>query len=413
MQIGSKNTQKRIKKCTFTNVRQPHYPDRKIRGESISNLLYNHYDRIYTIFVDQQPPNQPETVNQPQLKKKTFLKIIILLIISVGFASSFAFGFYLNQLLKSEKNVTTEKPSVTQPTTQNNAPQVEQDSTKFLPGKFYFDDTLIAITKESTPRSIVATTTRVQQEKDYAQNTRVSYFNGSNWLRKIVSHPNSDSAMVSDQIIKNWQTKIDSTRVLKESSTGEIQMDNTKIGFYTGPLENEISIRSLPGYTKFLSRGEGSLTIDGKEIPAHILYTHIYSSNAQEIQFYNQPFGLTTDWIAFWDEEGNFYHVDTTSVDKPTSTYQTHKLGIVENLQGQVTKTFDLSIVRDNNNPPSSYKISLNSPINLSIDLTRTNSLNKAPNNSFIWFSGNVVGSVTKGNGQKINGVGLVEYIHN
>ncbi len=363
--------------------------------------------------MDQQLPNQPETVHQPQPKKKTFLKIIILLIIAVGFATSFASGFYLNQLLKSEKNVTTEKPMVNPPTTQNNAPQLEQDSTKFLPGKFYFDDTLIAITKESTPRSIVATATRIQQESDYAQNTRVSYFDGSNWQRKIVSHTNPDSAMVSDKVIKNWQTKIDPSRVLKESSVGEIQMDNTKIIFSTGPLENEISIRSLPGYTKFLSRGEGSLTIDGKEVPAHLLYTHIYSSNAQEIQFYNQPFGLTTDWIAFWDEEGNFYHMDATQVDKPTSTYQTHKLGIFETLQGQVTKTFDLSIERDTNNPPSSYKISLNSPINLSIDLTRTNSLNKAPDNSFTWFSGNVSGSVTKTNGQKINGVGLVEYIHN
>lgn len=362
--------------------------------------------------MDQLPPNLTETTPQPKVKSKTFFKITILLIVAAGFLISFATGFYLNKLLKSENTIENNQPSPT-PIAQNNDTQTEQDSTKFLPGKFYIDDTVIAITKEITPRTLVATATRVQQEKDYNQTTRVSYFDGNNWLRKIASQTSANSAIVTNNIIKSWQTKIDPTRVLKEESIGQIQMDKTKINFNTGTLENEIGMRSLPGYTKFMSQTEGSINIDGKETPAHILYTHIYSSNAEDIQFYNKSLGITTNWIAFWDEEGNFYHIDATNVDKPTNIYETHKIGVLENPQGQISKTFDLKITKDNNNPPTKYQINLNSPLNTSLELTRTNSLDKAPNSSFSWFSGNITGSVTKENGQKVNGIGLVEYIHN
>lgn len=349
-------------------------------------------------------------------------KVLIILLVVIGFITTFASGYFLSHLFATEQNVTTGtkppaknipyvKDATPYPTSNN--PQVEQDSTKFLPGKHYFDDTIMIVTKDKPQINVVATVTRAEQDNNYAQSMRVSYYDGTNWTRQSASKTSTDSTIISNNLVKSWNTTIDPSRVLKQTAQGEITINNSSLVFSTGVLQNEIAIRSLPGYTKFLSNGTGTLTVNGVSHQAYILYTRIYSLNAAEIQFYNQPFGVTTDYIAFWDTQGNFYHVDATSVDKPTPTYQTHQLGIMEDTNGAVEKTFSVTVNRDSKNPPEQYTATLNSPIGATLKFNRVNGINKAPNGSFTWYMGNIEGTVQRQNGQTLDGIGLVEYIHN
>ncbi len=371
--------------------------------------------------------NQIPTSTNSLSKRNAFFKFILLLLVILGFITAFGGGYFLKDLLKKGNDVTQNiKQEIPQPTPATNTqlnpqkpiiqnePSAIQETTKFLPGKQYFDDTIIAITKDKPNYSIVATVTRQQQDSNYSQNSRVSYFDGKSWDRKLDTKSTQDSTIVSNSLVRSWSTNIDSSRVLKETDNGEINVNNSTILFSSGNLQNEISIRSLPGYTKFLSKGDGFLTINGTKYPAYVLYTRIYSLNSSDIQFYNQPFGLTTDWLVFWDSDGNMYHVDATEVSNPTLIYQTHKLGVIEDKDSTVTKTFQLTIARDSQTPPNKYTIGLASPIGSTLNLNLLDSINKAPDNSFKWYMGHVTGTVQRGEGgQVLNGIGLVEYIHN
>lgn len=348
-------------------------------------------------------------------------KVVIPTVVILGFITTFASGYSLSQWLSTEMNVTTGSyttanfPRVLDatPYPSSNDQQVEQGSTKFLPGKHYFDDSIMIVTKEKPQISVVATVTRAEQDTNYAQSTRVSYFDGTDWTRQSASKTSPDSTIVSSNLVKSWSTVIDPSRVLKQTVQGEITINNTSLAFFTGVLQNEIGMRSLPGYTKFMSNGTGTLAVNGVALEAYVLYTRIYSLNAAEIQFYNQPFGVTTYYIAFWDTQGNFYHVDATSVDEPTPTYMTHQIGIMETINGAVEKTFSVSVNRDSKNPPEQYIASLNSPIGATLKFNRVNRINKAPSGTFTWFMGNIEGTVQRPNGETLSGVGLVEYIHN
>ena len=326
----------------------------------------------------------------------------------MGFITTFISGYFMSRFLFSEKNVTMVRPN---PTSEN--PQVGQASTKFLPGKHYFNDTIMIVTKDKPRIDLVATVTRIEQDNDYTQNTRVSYYDGSGWIRQSDSKTNPDSTIVSDKLVKSWGVMIDPSRVLKQTVQGEITISNSSLAFSTGTLQNEIGIRSLPGYTKFLSNGVGTLTINGVVHQAFMLYTRIYSFNAAEIQFYNQPFGVTTDYLAFWDTQGNFYHIDATYVSNPTPIYQTHELGVVEDVNGTVAKTFSTTVSRDSENPPVKYKVTLNDPIGVTLNFIRIDGVNKATDGSFTWYMGNIEGTVQKADGDSLKGVGLIEYIHN
>lgn len=365
----------------------------------------------------------PISVNA-QNKRNTVLKFFLILLIILGFVGAFGGGYFLKDLLKKEnvtQNIIQSSPMPSANSQSNsqkpiiqNEPSIIAETTKFLPGKHYFDDTIMAIAKDKPYYSLVATVTRQQQGSNYAQNSRVSYFDGKSWVRKQDSKTIPDNNIVSNSLIKSWSTSIDQSRVLKETDNGEININNSTISFSSGLLQNEISIRSLPGYTKFISKGDGFLTINGIKYSAYILYTRIYSLNSSDIQFYNQPFGLTTDWLVFWDTDGNMYHVDATNVTNPTLIYQTHKLGVLEDKDGTVFKTFQVTVNRDSLIPPNKYTIGLGSSIDSVLDLNLLDSINKAPNDSYKWYMGHVTGTVQRGEGgQVLNGVGLIEYIHN
>ncbi len=334
--------------------------------------------------------------------------IIIILLVLLGFTCTFFTGFYVHAMLQTERHTPNRIPTPSAPEATGSA----GISTQFLPDTFYFDDTAIFVTKNEPHYSVAATVNRSQVTSGYSQSTRISYFDGNNWIRKTANNATRDSRMVKNSLLKKWDIVTDPSRVLKESITGSFMLDGTAIDFETGSITNEIGMRSLPGYTKFMSRGTGFLSLNGKKYAAHVLYTRIYSLNAHDIQFYDTPLGLTTDWVAFWGTDGNFYHIDKTSVGKPTEKYQTHEIAVLEDPQGRVAKTFTIDSAYDVPTSPQLFSYNLHDPLNVQLSLQMKNQFNKYPSTPYTWFMGQITGSVTKSDGSKSTGFGLVEYIH-
>lgn len=348
---------------------------------------------------------------QPEQKFHFTNKQLSLLIFIAFFSTItiFASGFYTHKLLLpqplSESTSTTNISTTPMPT-----PLVDEDI-PIVPGKQFYEDTIILISESQPHVTLIASASRFEQTNGFLQNTRVSYFDGTSWIRKLNSKSLPNQTIGTNDLVQRWGITIDPSKVLKQESQGEISINNVQIDFKTGTLENELGIRSLPGYTKFMSEGAGMFSINGQKHAAKVLYTRIYSSNSNEIFFYSGNVGLQTNWIALWDTEGNFYHVDSTEVKTLVPNYETHSIGLKEDAKGNVSKTFNLSIRIDSQNSPKDYAVSLADPINTTLTFSRINSLNKAPDNSYEWTIGQVEGDVQKVNGSKIAAYGLAEYI--
>lgn len=341
--------------------------------------------------------------NSPPTPVSKIVLVVIIFIFSI--VSAFAGGYYLKGLSIDQQ---TPSPSPIPLDETNISEEMTGIGAEIKSGREYYDDTIMAVTSELPRRVLVGTATRHEDGDGFNQNTRASFFDGENWTRKLLTKKYDNSSIHTNEIVSNWKIQIDPSRVLKQSVIGTLNIGDDKVSFDTGLITNNLGIRSLPGYTKFISTGVGELTIDGSKLPAKILYTSIYSNNSQEMQFYDTPLGLTTHWMAFWDEEENVYHVDSTLVAKPTDKYQTHQFGIMVDKAGKVSKTFDVNIVIDNENPPKTYKIKLGEPIFKDLTFEIGTSINKAPNNSYNWFMSEGVGEFGG-----IKGFGVVEYIHN
>lgn len=330
--------------------------------------------------------------------------IITILSIIVGSVGLFFSGYYAKSILTVE---ISNKESVKKPLEIIDGNHVinpeENESTLFLPGKHYFDDTIILVSKNEPHYTLVATANRSENnDSKYIQGTRISFFNGNEWKRIVRSDTNPDSGINNNNFIDNWTIDFDKSRVLKQKIDGQLIVNGTVVGFSTKVLENEIGIRSLPGYTKFMSEGDGTITINGESFESYVLYTRIYSSNSSELFTYDGNIGLFTDWIVFWDNEGNFYHVDSTEVKNPIPNYQTHSIGVIKDPIDNILKTFTVKVDRNENITPQNYEVNLGFPISKILKFNKYNDINKAPNNSYSWHMGNVKSS---------DGIGLVEYI--
>ncbi len=352
--------------------------------------------------------NLPSPIENKKLNPSVKTIFFLITTIGIGLITAFSSGFFLKQILTNEAGEPTLSP---QPSITPLIPELNPESS-FLPGKFYFDDTIMLITVGEPHYTVVATANRSQKDTNYVQGTRASYFNGEKWVRVLQTSSNPDSGIYSNNIIKNWTINVDPSKVLRQNVAGNLKIEDNEISFNSSTLENEISIRALPGYTKFSSEGKGNLIINGSTYESYILYTRIYSFDASQLVTYDGSFNLTTDWVAFWDQNGNFYHIDNTEVETTQPNYQTHSVGIFKNSAAGVLKTFNMNVERDENKPPVSYSISLNSPINKQLVFDVYSSINKSSNNSYIWYMGQIKGRVTDANGKSIPGFGITEYIN-
>lgn len=344
----------------------------------------------------------------------------ILAILALGCTGAFVAGFFLSDLLQKQtvapppvSTRTSPTPTISPGILPTGTAMEAVDSLSFATGLHYFDDTVLAITTDTPRKIFIGSMVRIEDEPNiYVHNTRVSFFDGESWTRKTGSQQSQTSEITTNSLVSSWNIDIDATRVLRERVSGTAQVDDHAVQFSAPDLHNEMSVRSLPGYTKFMSEGDGTITIQGKKHSAKVLYTRIYSMNTADIQFYSEPIGVTTDWVAFWDTAGNFYHVDATSVAKPTAIYSSHTLGIHSSPSGAVSKTFSVQTTRDSGVPPDQYTISIGSPIGSVLALKRKNAINKAPNGSYDWYLGEVEGTVSVQGQSALAGFGVVEYIH-
>ncbi len=292
----------------------------------------------------------------------------------------------------------------------------------FAADKHYFLDELVLI-GSSEPRIVlkVAVGRSEITANQFQQRVIVKYFDGHTWTHKSDAILSVSADIVPTDLIPNWSTQIDDSRILKEKTTALIKFANTQIKIDTGLLNNEMSVRSLPEYTKFMSAGQGRLLINGQSFPVKVLASRTWSINSQTLpitdqSYYSTDNSVLTDWLLFWDEENNFYFADVTDVGETMSlnNYQSHAIGMKKSDTGAVETTFDLQVTHDVLGNPEHVTIDFGSPINERVEFSPINTTYRITDTSFKkWFWGSAEGMVTTQAGQTRGGFGIFEYIYN
>lgn len=325
------------------------------------------------------------------MSTKQYFIVVLVLVFSI--LGAFYSGLFLKDFL-----------------TANNKTVFQNNQQLFQPN---FIDELIIITEDKPHKVIILSGIRTFVSKNINNYTvKAFFYDGTEWTKdiqegksdKLESIPNTRS-------VPKWEIVNDPSYMLRQSVSGDVFINDTNIKFDVPIIENEISVRSFYKYTKFMSEANGSLSINGVEYPSRVLYSRIYSFNPPEsLVFTSDPSGIETEWLGFWDTEGNFYSIDETVVDNKITkdTYKAHSLGIYKSFNMGIQKSFELDLTKDSS---QNYSVEIKNNINKIISVKKLDSVNKSISGNDIWVTGTVSGTVKTKDGKIINGFGIYEQI--
>ena len=327
------------------------------------------------------------------MSTKQYISVVFIVVFSI--LGSFYSGFFLKDSFI--KNDNSDIPKA--------------DGNNLIP---YFNDEIVLISKEEPHYTLVANASRFYNDTgSYTHRQKIFFFDGNEWSSKFSTTESNNLIIANTPTIPVWEINDDPSRVLKQKVKGKTDTGESIIEFDVPLITNELGIRSLAEYTVFRSEAVGEMIINGKKYESNVLYTRTYSYNASIglITLSKDPIGISTNWLAFWDVDGNFYNIDETIVDsKESDPYKSHSIAVMKDNNGSVQKSFDLNLQTKKNN---GYNIDINETLNRSLEIKFINEISRNPNNKLVDNKlGQVEGTIRLKDGKTLKGYGLYEYIY-
>ena len=279
---------------------------------------------------------------------------------------------------------------------------------QYLPGKQYYDDSVAIITKKEPFHAVLISVSRFEQTTTYTQIAKVNYFDGTAWLRENVSTAIPSSSIVGNPLISTWNL-MPSVSSNAQNNKIDITIENKPLTFTMKKISNDISTQSYQGYSKFNYFGEGTLKTGDNEQEAYIFYTQTFAANAPDVSFLSTPEKLESQWLVFWDDQGNAYHLDKLSSDLPNKPFQNYQLGVILYANGHSFKINRVD-VRTSSQQANQYAVSLHTNPQTLLNVILSHPLNKSTTTAYTWQTGILTGKVGPTD-SSVNGVGLLEII--
>lgn len=366
--------------------------------------------------LENQPVGEAQKPPEDETKKPLHIRLIAGALAIVALIL-FISGIFLGKALFTQPVSPTPTPTAV-PTlpqqeitpTPTGFSELPTASIKFLPGKQYFEDTYVVIQKAKPHKALLVSVDRIEQETNYTQYIKLNYFDGVDWKRKTVTNTILSSTVVTNPLLRAFS--LPTTRQANDEALAEVTVDTANVSIFSSDLGNEISMQSLPGSSKFVYQGKGSIdTGTGKE-EAYVFYAKTYSFNAIDLTFLTNPEAMISNWMIFWDNEGNFYHIDEQKTEQPKSAIENQKVAVKESATRSVQKLGDFTAsIKTLRDKTQVYFVKYGKPIEDELELNFSNIVNKSDKKTYTWILSTAEGRVVMNEGRSVPGVGLFEYI--
>jgi hypothetical protein len=161
-------------------------------------------------------------------------------------------------------------------------------------------------------------------------------------------------------------------------------------------------------YLRYDSPAQAEITVNGEKIVAQVMVDRVLSTNAPLVTLQAFPYiKNTTHSIVFWDEQNNFYHIDTSKVYTPNVPYYTHTWILYKNTDGTAkqSQTIDIAVHNPKSTAPD-WSFTLPEINNARVTLK----VNKIIDKNIDGFSGMIEGEIHDSLGtRKVHGYGFYE----
>jgi hypothetical protein len=357
----------------------------------------------------------PKPQLPPEPDKKNMNKYFVMAGVGIGFICIFALGLVLGRGGSSNTPNEVANPTpVPSPLTSTEITPFpsnfqEIPLVNFLPNKQYLDDTFVVVSQDKPHQTLILSISRIEQQHNFTQYTKTNYFDGSSWDRKSTTAVINTSIIATNPLLRSWTPPILNSSN-SPSSLATLTLPKNDISFTSSELNNEVSVQSTPGSTKFIYQGKGTITINDDIHPAYVFYSRTYSFNAVDLSYLTKPDQVISNWLLFWDKEGTFYYIDDHKGLSGTESIPSFALGVIEE-GNTILRTPSESTSIGVNNTVSTYNATFDFDRDTAVFLPVVNPLNKSNKKTYSWVTTIGEGTAVKAEGRKVSGLGVAEYI--
>lgn len=193
----------------------------------------------------------------------------------------------------------------------------------------------------------------------------------------------------------------------RETYAFELRIGGKTLRIELDDLQGDFITKNTPEYTKYISGGTARISIDGKELDGQAMISKIYSEDYSKYIFFDGYDVLKgiTHYFVLWDENKNFYLIDTTKTEHNEYNYRSHTWVLYKNFEHQtMKKAFQVDVqFRQESSLPQSWLISIPALNEAELVLERESFFEESS-------SQGIVRGIIKENGQEIPLRGIFHY---
>lgn len=225
--------------------------------------------------------------------------------------------------------------------------------------KDYFYDRIIVSAKDDQQQPLVAVFEGSRQETKqpgFSHSYGVYVLYQGKVFRDFTSFTSPSSTVQAHDFITSFSSNA-SAELPEFTYTMGIKLDTQNFTFTFSDLESDFLVKNNLEYIRFISPGLAKISVGGKVFSGHVMVDRVLSTNGKIPTLEGYEVKRTSHSIALWQENGDFYHIDTSQVFTPNVPYASHTWVLYKNAQTKSTnKLYEASVVYTPN-PEPSWKI--------------------------------------------------------
>jgi hypothetical protein len=148
------------------------------------------------------------------------------------------------------------------------------------------------------------------------------------------------SQVIANDFLNSFSSNMSEDLSARESYAFDFNYKDLHVQADLKNFNGDFLVKNTLDYTKYVSEGDGNVTVNGKQYRMHAFLTKIYSPYYDKYLYFNGYNDLNSlaQFFVLWDTQGNFYLLDKSDVFAPLPDYKSHTWVLYKNQAGQYMK---------------------------------------------------------------------------
>ncbi|HYV33459.1 MAG TPA: hypothetical protein VE973_01245 [Candidatus Limnocylindria bacterium] len=240
-----------------------------------------------------------------------------------------------------------------------------QCQASITPDRRFFSDELILFgqTESQKPFLLHLDLNRKRVTGSYTHYYFADLVYEGNHNQLYTSFTNDSQEAQPHDFLSSFSSSIATDLSSRESYKLNFDKDNLHLTANLNNFNGDFIEKNTIDYTKYISEGDGQVTINGKSYTMHAMLSKIYSPFYDKYIFFKGYDNLNSlaQFLVLWDSDGNFYALDDSQVAQDLPEYKSHTWVLYKNKQSGFTKkAFSANVQAEQHNfVPQKWSINI------------------------------------------------------